>query len=304
MDRKYYDAIERVRSYAGDAVQGLPEEVFELVTTLTPMVNVDLLFRNAQGEILLVWREDEICGCGWHIPGGIVRYKERMGERVQRTAIRELGTQIAFDTEPIAVNEIFVPQEIRGHFISFLYNCYLPGDYGPVSVYESGKTYVPGDMCWHKICPDQWVKGQKEIYAGLFEHPEVADDWPKTPTLPEETCDFSVLCKEIRAGNATFVFDIDGVIAHVDPSLQYEREKPFEEVIRIVNRLYDYGNEVILFTARGYKTGIDWKEVTQGQLEAWKVKYHELKFGKPAATFYIDDKNMDLNVLLELGKRL
>lgn len=68
-----------------------------MVTTLTPMVNVDLLFRNERGDILLIWREDEICGCGWHIPGGIVRYQERMEEQIQKTALKELGAQIEFD---------------------------------------------------------------------------------------------------------------------------------------------------------------------------------------------------------------
>lgn len=41
------------------------------------MVNVDLLIKNvSSNETLLTWREDEYYGPGWHVPGGIVRFKE------------------------------------------------------------------------------------------------------------------------------------------------------------------------------------------------------------------------------------
>ena len=71
-------------------------------------------------------------------------------------------------------------------------------------------------------------------------------------------------------------------------------------MIKIVNRLYDYGNRIVLFTARGYVSGIDYSEVTKKQMERWGVKYHELKFGKPNADYYIDHKMLDLNELYKM----
>ena len=71
-------------------------------------------------------------------------------------------------------------------------------------------------------------------------------------------------------------------------------------MIQIINRLYDAGNDIVLFTARGYKTGINWEEITRRQLAAWGLRYHELKFGKPDADYYIDDKMLDIKELLEL----
>lgn len=97
-----------------------------------------------------------------------------------------------------------------------------------------------------------------------------------------------------------FVFDIDGVIAKINPSLNYADTEPITEMVDVINRLYDNGNHIILFTARGYKTGIDWSEVTKKQMADWGLKYHELKFGKPNADYYIDDKMLDLEVLKEL----
>ena len=64
-----------------------------------------------------------------------------------------------------------------------------------------------------------------------------------------------------------------------------------------INRLYEFGHEIILFTARGSKTAKDWKDVTETQMNKWGVKYHRLIFGKPAADFYVDDKCIHIEQL-------
>lgn len=101
----------------------------------------------------------------------------------------------------------------------------------------------------------------------------------------------------IKEGGKQFVFDIDGVIALKREDLDYGQALPNERMIAIVNRLYDLGNKIVLFTARGYVTGIDWFPVTEKQMKDWGVKYHELKMGKPNADYYIDDKFLDMNFL-------
>lgn len=102
---------------------------------------------------------------------------------------------------------------------------------------------------------------------------------------------------QIEEGGKQFVFDIDGVIALKREDLDYGQALPNERMIAIVNRLYDMGNRIVLFTARGYVTGIDWRPITEKQMKDWGVKYHELKMGKPNADFYIDDKFLDMNFL-------
>jgi hypothetical protein len=98
----------------------------------------------------------------------------------------------------------------------------------------------------------------------------------------------------------TFCFDIDGVIACLTPGNDYTKADCHLNTIGAVNALYDRGHHIILFTARGYKTGIDWKECTEDQLRRWGVKYHELKFGKPAADYYIDDRMLSVEELLNM----
>ncbi len=98
----------------------------------------------------------------------------------------------------------------------------------------------------------------------------------------------------------TFCFDIDGIIATITPGNQYDLAEPQPENIRAINNLYEQGHRIILCTARGSATGIDWSEVTRNQLKAWGVKYHELVFGKPAADYYIDDKSLSTEQLQTL----
>lgn len=101
----------------------------------------------------------------------------------------------------------------------------------------------------------------------------------------------------IKNGNKRFVFDIDGVIAGFRGGLDYDAAPPNQKMITIINKLYDLGNEIILFTARGYVTGIDWRKVTERQMKDWGLRYHELHFGKPNADYYVDDKMLDMNYL-------
>ena len=109
---------------------------------------------------------------------------------------------------------------------------------------------------------------------------------------------------QITSGEKRFVFDIDGVVAQFEPALDYAVAKPNEKMIRIMNHLYDMGNEIILFTARGYVTGKDWSETTKEQLDRWGVKYHQLIFGKPNADYYIDDRSIHVQDLDKLRAKL
>ena len=140
-----------------NAEQGLPDEVFSFVASVTPMVNVDLFIQDEHGRILLAWRDDGK-NYGWHVPGGIIRFKETFAERLQKTAMKELYTTITFDEEPLKITEIFMPYQRRGHFISFLYKCYLPKDYEIINLNKN--TTDDGYLKWHDKLPIL-VDGQK-----------------------------------------------------------------------------------------------------------------------------------------------
>lgn len=90
-----------------------------------------------------------------------------------------------------------------------------------------------------------------------------------------------------------YYIDIDDTICTLSGSMQYETAKPIQRAIDKVNKLYSEGHQIIFWTARGTKSGIDWRQLTEHQLKSWGVQYHELKFGKPVYDLFIDDKNIN-----------
>jgi hypothetical protein len=86
--------------------------------------------------------------------------------------------------------------------------------------------------------------------------------------------------------------DIDHTICNTHGT-DYASSEPMLDRIEKINGLYDEGNTIVYWTARGSVTGIDHSELTKKQFKDWGVKYHELKFGKPPYDLFIDDKNIN-----------
>ena len=97
-----------------------------------------------------------------------------------------------------------------------------------------------------------------------------------------------------------YCFDLDGTICDTpmrpsDNKPGYLEATPFPFMVEQVNRLFDEGHKIIIMTARGRGSGIDWTQLTIKQLDMWGVKYHELEpmFHKPTADIFIDDKGIN-----------
>ena len=86
--------------------------------------------------------------------------------------------------------------------------------------------------------------------------------------------------------------DIDNTIFKTEGT-DYSKSEPMLDRIQAINKLYDQGNEIIYWTARGTGSGKDWSEVTKKQFKEFGVKYNSLKFGKPVYDIFIDDKNIN-----------
>ena len=90
----------------------------------------------------------------------------------------------------------------------------------------------------------------------------------------------------------TYCFDLDGTLCSHEKN--YSNATHFPERISKVNGLYDSGHRILIDTARGATTGIDWTEITEKQLHKWKVKYHKLRVGhKPNSDIFVDDKGIN-----------
>jgi len=159
-------SIAPLEAAIGDPRQGLPEEVFLFTSRITPLINVDLLIQDDAGRTLLTWRDDESFGPGWHIPGGIIRYKQTTAESIRDCARRELGAEVTFDPEPLLVSETIRPCRDRGHFISLLYRCRLTTPPDPALRWESHHA-GPGAWRWHATCPADLLQAQAQ-YVRFF----------------------------------------------------------------------------------------------------------------------------------------
>jgi ADP-ribose pyrophosphatase YjhB (NUDIX family) len=157
-------SIERLERCVEQRPCGWPEELFLFVSRITPLVNVDLLIRDAAGRTLLTWRSDEFYGPGWHIPGGVIRFRETAAERIRIVARRELGAEVDFDASPLLVQESIRPdRRDRGHFVSLLYGCRLTSDPDPQLRCSAGRPRV-GQWGWHDTAPDDLLREQ-QAYA-------------------------------------------------------------------------------------------------------------------------------------------
>lgn len=153
---------------------GLPESLFLLVSSLTPIVNIDLLITDYKKGVLLTWRDDPFYGRGWHIPGGCVRMKETLYKRIQITAQNELGTKVDYQHDPIAVREAMINVErpwlhnqlYRSHNISFLYLAKLPLGY---RLHNNGQSeHSTGFKKWFTEYPDDLLPCHRELYGDIL----------------------------------------------------------------------------------------------------------------------------------------
>jgi ADP-ribose pyrophosphatase YjhB (NUDIX family) len=155
MVRSWFDEI--------DAANGIGEDLYLAISQLTPSINVDLIIKSDDGlKTLLTWRDDRYYGPGWHVPGGVIRFKEKMLTRVHKVAEKELQRHLSSVNGPIGFHEMFnQTRDIRGHFISFVYEVTLAeppaADQGPSKVPKNGQWQ------WFETCPENLISNQSDL---------------------------------------------------------------------------------------------------------------------------------------------
>lgn len=106
----------------------------------------------------------------------------------------------------------------------------------------------------------------------------------------------------------TFCFDLDGVICKnvkykKSNLINYKKSEPILSAIKAINKLYDNGHTIVIYTARGmtrYKGNLSLVKkkllkLTKNSLKSWQLNYHKLVFGKISYDYIIDDKSIDFS---------
>lgn len=103
-------------------------------------------------------------------------------------------------------------------------------------------------------------------------------------------------------GKKIFCFDLDNTIC-ITSGKNYFSAKPKKKVIKFINKLYENGHHIKVYTSRfmgrnkenynkAKKQGF---KKTELQLKKWGLKYDILLMGKPSYDIFIDDKAYGYN---------
>ena len=105
--------------------------------------------------------------------------------------------------------------------------------------------------------------------------------------------------------NKIIAFDLDDVLCHRSSNeggiKKYYSCYPDKKMIEIVNKLYEQGATIKIYTARGMsvfsgdvnKIYSNLYNLTLEQLNDWGIMYHELVMGKLHYDLLIDDKALN-----------
>ena len=72
----------------------LPKDEFDRIFAKVPRLTVEVLIAAEEAGVLLALRDVEPCLGTWNLPGGTVRYGERLIDAVRRVARDELGVSV------------------------------------------------------------------------------------------------------------------------------------------------------------------------------------------------------------------
>jgi uncharacterized HAD superfamily protein len=78
--------------------------------------------------------------------------------------------------------------------------------------------------------------------------------------------------------------DIDGTLTLEEEGHDYNNRTPDTKVINKINKKYEEGHTIILFSSRWESD----REVTKRWMKRYGVKYHALILGKPKFDLYVD----------------
>ncbi|MGV1098241.1 GDP-mannose mannosyl hydrolase [Thiovibrio sp. JS02] len=68
---------------------------FLTIIDQTPLVSVDLVIKNPQGEVLLGLRRNRPARDSWFVPGGRIKKNERIAAAIQRISLAEVGSDLS-----------------------------------------------------------------------------------------------------------------------------------------------------------------------------------------------------------------
>lgn len=117
-------------------MQQIPFDSFKEVVRNAPLIAIDFIVENKDGEILLGWRKNNPAKGFWFVPGGRIRKNERFTDAFKRIAVTETGLDLLIsDTSFLGIYEHIYPEQnfsddpsFGTHYIVMAYRYKLNSD--------------------------------------------------------------------------------------------------------------------------------------------------------------------------------
>lgn len=132
----------------------LPKEIFKKVIASTPLISIDLVITNSQGEILLGYRNNKPAQGFWFVPGGRILKNEKKDIAFSRLVKDELGLFVDIqDAEFQGVYEHFYDDyvfgdEITTHYLVLAYQLCVDINLNdlPNTQHSQYKWFTPNEL--------------------------------------------------------------------------------------------------------------------------------------------------------------
>lgn len=113
----------------------LPKETFVTVIDATPLVSIDLVVRDEDGQVLLGCRLNRPAQGFWFVPGGRVRKNELLDDAFRRLTYEELGIEMTRDQarflgvyQHLYDDNALNAPEVSTHYVVLGYEVKIGGD--------------------------------------------------------------------------------------------------------------------------------------------------------------------------------
>ena len=106
--------------------------LFSKVIEHTPLVSIDLIIRNREGQVLLGQRINKPAQGDWFVPGGRILKNEFLSEAFKRLTLQELGKEFAIEQANLLghyehfYNDNFLGEDhVNTHYVVLAYEIQL-----------------------------------------------------------------------------------------------------------------------------------------------------------------------------------
>lgn len=134
----------------------LPLETFKTVIESTPLVSIDLIVRNKEGEVLLGKRTNRPAQGYWFVPGGRVLKDESFEHAFKRLIKAELGlTEVASNFKGVYqhfYDDNFSEDKFTTHYVVLAYEISFNGELSslPVEQHSGYQWFNESELLEHE----------------------------------------------------------------------------------------------------------------------------------------------------------